>query len=54
MSDGELIVIFHYDRDFKFDMIHPVYEGRKQKMWFIKSDISFPELVNIALETSHW
>ena len=54
MSGGELIVIFHYDGEFKFDMIHPMYEGGNQKMRFIQSDITFPELVNIALETTHW
>ena len=54
MSSGELIVIFHYDGEFKIDMIHLVYEGGNQKMMFIQSDITFPELVNIALKTSHW
>ena len=54
MSGGELIVSFHYNGEFKFDMIHPVYEGGNQKMRFIQSDITFPELVNIALETTHW
>ena len=53
MSGGELIVIFHYEGEFKSDMIHPIYEGGNQKMKLIQSDIIFTELVNIALETSH-
>ena len=54
MSGGELIVNFHYDEEFKFDMILPVYVGENQNMRFIQSNITFPELVTIALETSHW
>ena len=48
MLGGDLIVIFHYDGDFEFDMIRPLYKGGKQKMRFIKSDIKFNSLVNIA------
>ena len=54
MSGGELIVIFHFDGKFEFDMIHPVYKDGKWKMMFIQSDITFRSLVNIDLEASHW
>ena len=54
MSGGDLIVIFHYDRDFEFDMIWLLYKGGKQKMRFINSDITFNSLVNMALEASNW
>ncbi|RWR76201.1 hypothetical protein CKAN_00462900 [Cinnamomum micranthum f. kanehirae] len=50
MSGGD----FPLQRGFKFDMIHPLYEGGKQKMRFIHRNITFLELVNIALESSHW
>ena len=53
MSGGELTVIFHYDGEFEFDIIHPVYKGEKHKMRFIQSDITFSSLVNIALEASN-
>lgn len=53
MSGGDLIVIFHYDGDFEFDMTSSVYKGGKQKMWFIQSDIIFNLLLNIALEASN-
>ena len=54
MSGGELIVISHYNREFEFNMIRPVYKGGKQKMRFIRSDITMPSLVNMTLEASHW
>ena len=54
MSGDDLIVIFHYDGDFEFDMIHPFFKSGKQKMRFINNDITFNSLVNIALEASNW
>ena len=53
MSGGDLIVIFHYDGDFEFDMICLLYKGEKQKMRFINNDITFNSLINIALEASN-
>ena len=35
-------------------MIRPVYNSGNQKMRFIRSDITFHSLENIALEASHW
>ena len=52
MSGGDLIVIFHYDGDFEFDIICPLYKGGKQKMRFINNDTTL--MVNIALEASNW
>ena len=54
MSGGDLIAIFHYNGDFEFDMIRPLYKGGKQKMMFINNDMTFNSLVNIALEASNW
>lgn len=53
MLGGKSIVIFYCDGDFEFDMIHPIYKGGKQRLRFIRSDITFNSLVNIALEASH-
>ncbi|RWR76443.1 hypothetical protein CKAN_00488500 [Cinnamomum micranthum f. kanehirae] len=38
MSDCDILIIFHYDGNFEFDMMWPVYNGGKQKMRFQRID----------------
>lgn len=54
MSDNEVLVIFHYDGEFDFDINRPTYKGAKQKMRYLPTDISYNYLRDIALEVSKW
>ena len=53
MSDREVLFIFHYGSDFKFDISRPVYNGGKQKMRYLLTDITFESLVKEAIEASN-
>ena len=53
MSVSEVLVIFHYDGDFQFDIIRPVYNGGNQKMRYLATDITYDSLVNEAAEVSN-
>ena len=54
MSDCEVLIIFHYDGNFEFDIMHPVYNGGKQKMRYLSTDITYGSLVVEAIEASNW
>ena len=54
MSDNEVLIIFHYDGEFVFDLIRPVYNGGRQKMRYLPRNISYGSLLNEALEASKW
>ena len=54
MSDVEHLIIFHYDGEFEFELNHPQYKGRRQKMRYFSSNVTFNELCKIALEASSW
>ena len=53
MSDREVLFIFHYSGDFEFDISRPVYNGGKQKMRYLPTDITFESLVKEAVEASN-
>ena len=54
MPDSEVLFIFHYDGNFEFDIIHPVYNGRKQKMRYLPMDITYVSLVNEANKAANF
>ncbi|RWR83613.1 Transposase, MuDR, plant [Cinnamomum micranthum f. kanehirae] len=54
MSDCEVLIIFHYDGNFEFDIIRPVYNGGKQKMRYLSTNITYGSLVAEAIEASNW
>ncbi|RWR87935.1 hypothetical protein CKAN_01689900 [Cinnamomum micranthum f. kanehirae] len=54
MSDNEVLIIFHYDGEFVFDIIRPVYNGGRQKMRYLPRNITYGSLLNEALEASKW
>lgn len=45
MSDREVLFIFHYGSDFEFDISRPVYNGGKQKMRILATEITYESLV---------
>ncbi|RWR90905.1 hypothetical protein CKAN_02003400 [Cinnamomum micranthum f. kanehirae] len=53
MLDSEVLFIFHYDGNFEFDMIRPVYNGGKQKIRYLLMDITYASLVNEANEAAN-
>ena len=53
MSDREVLFIFHYDGDFEFDISCPVYNGGKQKMRFLVTNITYEALVKETIEASN-
>ena len=54
MSVSEVLIIFHYDGDFQFDIIRPVYNGGNQKMRYLPTDITYESLVNEAIEAFNY
>ena len=53
MSDKEVLFIFHYDGHFEFDISRPVYNGGKQKVRFLATDITYEALVKEAIKASN-
>ena len=53
MLDYDILIIFHYDENFEFDMMRPVYNGGKQKMRYLSTDITYGSLVAEAIEASN-
>ncbi|RWR78801.1 Mutator-like protein transposase [Cinnamomum micranthum f. kanehirae] len=53
MSDREVLFMFHYGGDFVFDISRPVYNGGKQKMRFLATNITYECLVKEAIEASN-
>ena len=54
MSNNEVLVIFHYDGEFDFDIDRPTYKGGKQEMRYLPTNISYSYLRDVALEESKW
>ena len=54
MSVSEVLIIFHYDGDFQFDIIRPVYNRENKKMRYLPTDITYESLVKKAIEASNW
>ena len=48
-----MLFIFHYDSDFEFDISHHVYNGGKEKMRFLATDITYESLVKEVIEASN-
>lgn len=53
MTVSEVLIIFHYDGDFQFDIIRLVYNEGNQKMRYLPTDITYEPLVNEAIEASN-
>ena len=53
MSNREVLFILHYDDDFEFDISHPIYNGGKQKMRFLATNITYESLVKEVIEASN-
>ena len=54
MAVNEVLIIFHYDGDFQFDIIRPVYNGGNQNMRYLPKDITYESLVKKAIEASNY
>ena len=52
MLDVEHLIIFHYDGEFEFELNRPQYNGGRQKMRYLSSNVTFNKLSKIALTTS--
>ena len=52
--DVDVLTILHYDGDFQSDPKRPQYIGGRQKMRHLRKNITYSELVNVALEVSNW
>eukprot|EP00268_Persea_americana_P060282 TRINITY_DN7485_c2_g1_i2.p1 TRINITY_DN7485_c2_g1~~TRINITY_DN7485_c2_g1_i2.p1 ORF type:complete len:109 (+),score=18.21 TRINITY_DN7485_c2_g1_i2:66-392(+) len=54
MTEYGISIIFHYDGEFVFDIICPVYNGRRWKMRYLPRSITYGMLLNEAIELSNW
>ena len=54
MTVNEVLIIFHYNGDFQFDIIRPVYNRENKKMRYLPTDITYESLVKKAIEASNW
>ena len=54
MSDVEHLIIFHYNREFEFELNRPQFKGGRQKKRYLSSNVTYNELSQIALKALSW